>query len=189
MTIPSNEPRHELHRPIALRELNEGERSWEVETDTDERAAIAARFGLVDLPALAGRFTLSLVEDRGEPTVHLDGRITARVVQTCVVTLEPFESTIEADFDGLCTEPEQDEAPAVMALPAEEEEDVVGDIIDGRIDLGEVLVQQLALELDPFPRRPGVEFAGHIEDDGSDDVRPDADNPFAVLGKLKDNRD
>ena len=46
---------------------------------------------------------------------------------------------------------------------------------DGRIDLGAIVGEHLALGLDPYPRSPGVAFAGHIEDE------PDAD-PIALRG-------
>jgi hypothetical protein len=53
-------------------------------------------------------------------------------------------------------------------------------IVNGRIDLGALASEFLALGLDPYPRKPGVEFKSLTED--ADDARP---SPFAVLGKLK----
>jgi uncharacterized metal-binding protein YceD (DUF177 family) len=50
-------------------------------------------------------------------------------------------------------------------------------IEDGIIDLGGYVVEHLALELDPFPRKPGAEF-----------TPPETDpepSPFAVLARLK----
>ena len=35
---------------------------------------------------------------------------------------------------------------------------------NGRIDLGAIVAEHLALGLDPYPRTPGVDFPGHIED-------------------------
>ena len=47
------------------------------------------------------------------------------------------------------------------------------------IDLAHYLVEQLVLDLDPFPRKPGVEF----------DYKPAVteESPFAVLKRLKDD--
>jgi hypothetical protein len=50
---------------------------------------------------------------------------------------------------------------------------------DGRIDLGAIAAEHLALGLDPYPRAPGAEFADHIEDAARET------SPFAALGLLK----
>jgi hypothetical protein len=47
------------------------------------------------------------------------------------------------------------------------------------IDLAAPVLEEFALSLDPYPRRPGVEFAPK-----SPDSAP-AENPFAVLKDLK----
>jgi len=55
-------------------------------------------------------------------------------------------------------------------------------IEDGIIDVGEAVVEELALLIPPYPRVPGAEFNDIIEDaDGGDD-KP---NPFAKLAALK----
>ena len=49
------------------------------------------------------------------------------------------------------------------------------------IDLGEMVAQCLALELDPYPRKPGIEYvpeAEKLQDSG-------AESPFAALAQLK----
>ena len=55
---------------------------------------------------------------------------------------------------------------------------------DGRIDLGAIVAEHLALGLDPYPRSPGVAFDGHIEDDPAADP-----SPFAALAALKSDKD
>ena len=52
------------------------------------------------------------------------------------------------------------------------------EIVSGKIDLGAVMAEFLALGLDPHPRKPGVSFEA---------VAPEgvAESPFAALGKLK----
>ena len=52
---------------------------------------------------------------------------------------------------------------------------------DGEIDLGQYVVEHLALELDPFPRKPGAEFVQPPE--------PAEISPFAVLKALKPKDD
>ena len=57
-----------------------------------------------------------------------------------------------------------------------------GSIDNGWIDLGEVVAETLALDLDPYPRKPGEAFPGHVEDDGAEAKAP---SPFAVLAPKK----
>ena len=77
------------------------------------------------------------------------------MVQTSVLSLEPFEASIAEDFTcvfvpaGMETDeidPESDDE-----LPYEGE----------YLDLGEAAAEQLALALDPYPRAPGEETSQH----------------------------
>jgi hypothetical protein len=51
------------------------------------------------------------------------------------------------------------------------------------IDAGDVVAEFAALSIDPYPRKPGVEFATHLE--GDPDDRGGRPNPFAVLKDWK----
>jgi uncharacterized metal-binding protein YceD (DUF177 family) len=114
-----------------------------------------------------------------EPTMlgwRLTGRLRAHAVQTCGITLEPLPVDIDAPFSVELTE-----APPEDATPTEIEIDLEDDsadlIEDGKIDLGGYLVEQLALNLDPFPRKEGAEFEQPPE--------PEEASPFAVLKAFK----
>ena len=68
--------------------------------------------------------------------------------------------------------------PIMNSMATEDEE--VPELLEGdEIDLGGYVVEHLALEIDPFPRKPGVVF------------EPPADteerSPFAVLKRLTDS--
>ncbi|HCS23533.1 MAG TPA: metal-binding protein, partial [Rhodospirillaceae bacterium] len=52
---------------------------------------------------------------------------------------------------------------------------------NGMIDLGEVVAQYLSLELDPYPRAPGVSLAAQMQASG----QPKKANPFQALEALK----
>ena len=52
------------------------------------------------------------------------------------------------------------------------------EIVNGQIDLGALTAEFLALGLDPYPRKPGVDFSYQ-------DAPDEKDSPFAALGKLK----
>ena len=55
-------------------------------------------------------------------------------------------------------------------------------VIGGQIDLGDIVIEQIALKLDDYPRKPGEVFCFESEFDEDDES---ANNPFAALAKLK----
>ena len=111
--------------------------------------------------------------------VQLDGRWRARVVQTCGVSLEPLETALDGSFEVQCV-PEG--SPLIVAPEDEVEIDFDApdppDILEGSwVDVAQYVVEHLALEIDPFPRKPGVAF-----EPPPPETPPSA---FAVLSRLK----
>ena len=160
-----------LSRPVSVNRLPPEGSEVAVVASEDERAALAREFELPAIHTLEGRFALSSSGAR----VHVRGRIHATITQTCVVTLYPFEATVEEEVDVDFTAPDQlpkAVAQEVEAVPMQDE------IVNGQIDLGRLTAEFLALGLDPYPRRPGVDFAP----EGEGDEKP---SPFAALGRLK----
>jgi uncharacterized metal-binding protein YceD (DUF177 family) len=120
-----------------------------IAADLDERAALAARFALESLDRLEAEVKL---EHLPGGLIRLAASLSAEVVQSCVVTLEPVASAVAEDFTLLFGPPE--EAAREVILDGEEE---TVEPLDGeRIDIGEVVAQQLSLALDPFPRAAGA---------------------------------
>jgi uncharacterized metal-binding protein YceD (DUF177 family) len=107
--------------------------------------------------------------------------LTARVVQSCVVTAEPVAAQIDEPFKLRFV------APELMASDAEELElsDTDCDLIEvdnGAIDLGEAVAQTLGLALAPFPRCQ----TERAREDERKWVAGDESGPFAALkGLLK----
>ena len=84
----------EFSRAVAIADLTGGE--IRIDAEADERAALARRFGLVALDSLDAMVHLIAKEGGG---VQLRGTLRADVTQSCVVTLQPVHSFIEASFD------------------------------------------------------------------------------------------
>ncbi|MGC2854223.1 YceD family protein [Novispirillum sp. DQ9] len=166
----------EFSRPLPAERLpNEG-RHMRLEADEGERAALAKRFDLVALDDLHA-------EVRAKPfaageLVRLSGSLNARVTQTCGITLAPVVSDVTGEFDMTFSFAAQEPEGLEIELDAEGE-DPPEPIVDGVIDVGEVVAEQLALLIDPFPRAPGAEFTPPAEDDGV------ALGPFAALAALR----
>lgn len=151
--------------------------SFAIEADATERAALAKRLGLLSLESLNASGTLETIT--GGKGGMLRGRFRAHVTQACIVTLEPVPAAIE---DGFSLDYAVAEQAAIVA-PKEVDIDLeVGDppepLVNGRVDVGEVVAEHLALALDPYPRAPGVEFEPKIVADTGED------SPFKVLSRL-----
>ncbi len=175
----------ELRRVYALGEIGDAGVDVKISTNARERAALARRFGVRAIDALSA--TLRLVLVSGGEVVHISGDITADVVQSCVLTLEPVAVHIEGGFERSFA-PGGDAGANVEVRPEDDDEP---EPLDGdEIDVGELVAEHLGLNLNPYPRRPGVLFSP--EDviggaGGGDDGPVPSELPFARLRDLKSN--
>jgi uncharacterized metal-binding protein YceD (DUF177 family) len=172
-----------FRHPVRIEAIRQRGTGIVVEADAGQRVAIAAALDLPSVEALTGRYTLT----RNGERVKLEGRIEARLHQTCVVTLEPFpvalDVPVKLDFappdDALIAARRGDSGDADIDIEVMlNEADPPEPIIDGVIDLGAVTLEFLSLSLDPYPRKPGVSFEAPAAEAGEA-------SPFAALAKLK----
>jgi uncharacterized metal-binding protein YceD (DUF177 family) len=158
----------ELHRPLAVDHIGADGLERIVEANAAERAALAERLLLPAVVSLWCRFRLRRI-DGG--VIAAEGSLRARVVQTCVVSLDDFEAGVREDFTVRFvpsgTEQDDIDPGAEDEIPYEH----------GGIDLGEAATEQLALALDPWPRRPGATVP--------EAAAEEAPHPFAGLARLK----
>jgi uncharacterized metal-binding protein YceD (DUF177 family) len=151
----------------------------ELEANPDQRSGLAALAGVREVSSADAWFDLALM--RGG-RVQVTGRVTARLGQTCVVTLEPIENDIDEAIDLIYAPPEQIPALADLVDDAAETGAAIPDppepIVDGMIDLGRLATDALLLAIDPYPRKPGAMF--ELQAAPAD---PE-DHPFAALKSL-----
>lgn len=164
--------------PVAVEDIPETGLHMEIEAPAPARAGIAALAAVRDLPRLSAVFDLT----RRGAGVHVSGFVSALVGQICVVSLEPMESAVDEAVDVSLAPPAVAEGLAgkeadghgVSAGDEEPPEPLVG----GKVDLGALATEFLLLGIDPYPRKPGAEFAPpKVEERG--------DKPFAALETLK----
>lgn len=162
----------EFSLPLAVDKVSPSGLEQTVNADAAQRARLAERFGLLELSRLAAE--LSVTPTRAGSVISVTGRMEADVVQQCVVSLEPIAARIEQDINVLFADPVLLEEGETM----EEGEDIEA-VVDGFIDLGELLAQHLGVALDPYPRKPGLAYVeAQYGEDG------EKANPFAVLTTL-----
>ena len=195
----SDAPPEPFSRPFLVEELlRRPDEPFTIEADADELKALAEADGLPGISMLKATVRVA----RMAKMVHVTGEVRARVTQICVVSLDPFDSEIVEPIDvrfstetappppmsprkaealerqsrrrGGRDEPPPPPPPPVLDL----DEDPPDPIIDGRIDLGALASEFLALGLDPYPRKPGVAFE-------APEAPPEEESPFAALARLR----
>jgi Large ribosomal RNA subunit accumulation protein YceD len=137
----------ELHRPLMVERVGPAGLDYVVEASRDECAALAVRMNLPAVLSLTCRFRL---EQDLSATLVVRGHLIACIVQTCVVSLDDFTTTVDEHFVVRCV------------VEGKETDDPDPETLDeithagGIVDLGEAAAEQLALALDPYPRSPGA---------------------------------
>ncbi len=175
--MTSEPSRSEFSRVERLDTIGGEDRHVAIAADAAERAAIAARFGLVAVDKLEAELDVR----REAAGIAVRGRVVAEVVQACSITGEPLPARIDEPVALRFVEP---------ARPGEDEVELGSDALDtveiegGGIDLGEAAAETMALALDPFPRGPNA--AAALKEAGV--VSEEEAGPFGVLKGLLDRK-
>ena len=161
----------------AVTDIPAGGLHRERKASAEERLELAKALGVTAIDFLSVDYRVSGLAGGGW---RLAGKVVADVVQACVVSLEPVPSRIEDSFDvefwrALDTS-EGGEDRSVLQGPD------VEPLENDKIPAGRIIFETLSAALDPYPRKPGVEFGW--QDKAA--ANPIKISPFSVLSKLKD---
>ena len=157
-------------------------RDLTVSLDEPTRTALAETLKI----SAINRFeaTLTVAPLRGG--IRALGRLVADIEQPSVITFEPVAQHIDEPVDRVFLP----ENHAHKSTPGSEiyvdlEDDDFPDHIDGpEVDLSALLIETLALAIDPYPRSPGESLDSLGIKVGDGPV-----SPFAALEKLKKSTD
>jgi len=141
-------PPPEFARPVAVPQGHDRESVHRITAGEAERAALAERFALVALDRLDAEVRLRSLAGG---LVRLSAALSADVVQSCIITLEPVPSRIEERFTQL-----YGAAADAREIVLDGEAETVEPLAGAMLDIGEAVAQQLSLVLDPFPRAAGA---------------------------------
>jgi uncharacterized metal-binding protein YceD (DUF177 family) len=166
--------------PVIVAQIPDAGLLRELEANPATRAAMAEIAGVREILAAHAMFDVTPERDG---RVHVTGKVSARIGQTCVVTLDPIESDIDETVDLVFAPAEQ---LAKFAEHDDDEDERGSDAADqlepienGVIDLGRLATDVLYLAIDPYPRKQGVVFEPKIT------AADPEDHPFAALKVLK----
>jgi hypothetical protein len=161
--------------PVVIHEVPATGRHFDLAADAGTREAVAKSIGVAALPRLQASFD---VTRRGSDGLRVVGRVSATVGQICVVTLDPIENDVDEPVDLAFVVPADGNAGDDGKVAVHVAEDAPEPLIGGVVDLGVIATDFLSLGLDPYPRKPGAEFAAPVTED-------DSGHPFAALAALK----
>ncbi|OEO28437.1 hypothetical protein VW23_004780 [Devosia insulae DS-56] len=168
---------------IRLDSMPSSGRDLALVVDAADRLAVAEQLGITAVEKLEVK--LHAVRFKGG--IRVTGRLVATTVQPSVVSLEPVVQEIAEPIERVFL-PGGEKA---YAGPADAEifvdldgEDVPDHFEGNEADLSALIVETLALALDPYPRQLG-ETLGALRDDGD----TESDLPFAGLKILKTPED
>lgn len=176
-------------RPLDVTTVKDDGLTIAIAAEPQERAAVAADIGLQGLDKLTATFRVQR-SDGG--CLNVTGELEATIVETCVVSLEPFEREIRQPI-ALAFAPQASSTiprggqrlsvpVAAVAHGSDDMQDPPDPIIGDRIDLGAVAIEFLNLARDPYPKRPEARFQDVVVEERGGAER----SPFAVLERLKD---
>ena len=167
-------PEQPWHVPVRLEDVPETGLHVDLVADEHVRTGLAALAGVSGVPRLEAAIDVA----RYGNGLRATGRLSATVGQTCVVTLEPMENQVEELIDVIFAPSTVGFAGLNAAFEADEPPEVLH---DGTADLGAIAAEFLLLGIDPYPRKPGAEFAPPAEEGA-------AATPFAALARLKGSK-
>lgn len=161
-----------FHRPQSLAALPDAGLDIAIEAKPTERKALAAFLDLPEVGILRARLLVQRWRGQG---VRVTGLVEAEVTQSCVVTLEPVPARLSIETDRKFL-PEsmldRDADPHELLIDPDGEDPP--DPLPHVLDLGALAAEEIALNLDPYPRKAGLEA-----DAPAVDAR--VDSPFAAL--------
>lgn len=176
----------ELERIVDLDRMGPSGAALEITASDSERAALTKRFGFLGLPALSARVT---VDSRMGGQVVVEGRLRGKIVQACILTLDPVTQDVDETFrivfkQGLAEERDPESGEALVSAQNDAPEPLTGNLLD----VGEIVAEQLSLAAAPYPRRPGVKLEDVLPKSrpGRAPRGEQRRHPFAGLAALRD---
>ncbi|MET3560567.1 hypothetical protein ABID39_001269 [Bartonella japonica] len=173
-----------LAYPISVRSLPTKGIRVHICANQKECTHLAKNHDLVEVRFCKGKFHILPWKKRG---IRIKGLLQARIVQLCVVTLEPLENIlhekIEVVFvpeDANLTKPKISEDTGELFLDVEgldTPEVFYGD----KIDIGAVMEEFFELSIDHYPRKKGIKM--HTIENLEEDKQKLS--PFSVLKNWK----
>ena len=164
--------------PLNIDDLNQQEQHHKLKANNEQLKTLRDILQVEDVKNFEADIFLKL--NLKQHTLNVWGTVKALLELKSVVSLENFEKTHAVDFN-YCYDTKATYKD-IKELEPSIYDDVPDIIEDGKIDLADIAIEQLALQMDDYPRKDGEKFEFVSE---FDEETTKQSNPFAVLQQLK----
>lgn len=163
---------------IKIDELNQNQYKYVLHADKDELEDITNILQVEGVRRFHAEVYLKKFAK--ENMLKVWGNVEARLELKSVITSENFlrnmKVPFELNFDTVATYED------IRDMDAGIDENVPDIVVNGTINLADICIEQIALNLEDYPRAEGEEFDFSQYDKSEPEKK---ENPFAVLKKLK----
>jgi uncharacterized protein len=171
-----------LNQVVTRDQVSEGGLDLRIDAKPDELVGLANYLDVPSVAAMSAKLTVSQWRGRG---LAVRGTVTARVTQSCIVTLEPVEGAIDEAVETFFSPDVAPRLAGIMPEAAEVPDIDVEPLINERVDIGALICEHLAIGLDPYPRKQGATFPS----EGENEDEKEKSGAFAALASLRADRD
>ncbi|MBD20894.1 MAG: hypothetical protein CMM83_03465 [Rhodospirillales bacterium] len=159
-------------------ELEAIEKKFVLNPESSEKIALAKRFGFEEIKIFTINVFVKAIKSKH--AVRVSGKINAKIVQNCVVSMVPIESIIDETF-------EVDFYDISHVVTETFLDDGLFEVYENDIiDLGELGAQELALAANPYPRAEGL--ADEVIGPYLITKEDKKNKPFAALAGIKQKK-
>lgn len=163
---------------LSVDDISNSEKLYKINANNQELELIAE---ILKVPEVKDFKADIYVKHQNKNTIiDVWGRVASLITRQSVISLEYFNkkyvSEFSLQFDTKLTENQ------VRELEEEGVENIPDVVVGGKIDLCQIAIEQIALELEDYPRKKGEVFSFSSEFSEEDDKQ---ENPFKILEKLK----
>ena len=164
--------------PLIVDELSGAVKKYHLIADERQRAYIAEVLkvnGVNEFEAF-----INVKSYKKEHLLKVWGKARAELLRTSVISLDEFSKIYEPEFE--LTFDTKLTPQDIKEMDFDFEDEVPDLVEDGKIDLAAIAMEQIALEMEDFPRKEGEVFNFKSE---FDEETTHKANPFAALASLK----
>lgn len=147
-----------ISHPVYVSRLPKSGTSVTIDADEEQRKALAGIHGLREVRKLVAKLDVTAWKKGG---VKVSGSVSAQLVQSCIVTLEPVEETVEEKISAVylpegsrLSVPQRSAEGEILLDPSGDDapELFSGDIVD----VGVLAEEFFTLGINPYPRAEGA---------------------------------
>ena len=173
---------------IRAEEVPQNGKTIELSPDEAMKKALAKQLDIAELKDLKAKLTMSR---ENAHIIHIKGTLNAKVKQSCVITLEPVESDITDEFEAWYADEKQavsfkraqhdaQSKKDLLDVPMLDESEDPEPMVNGAIDVADLVTQYLSLSIPPYPTKEGLSYSVQVEEP-KEVKNPLKLNPFAAL--------